>query len=78
MQLTLRFSLRSDGAILARPQITFSRLIGKPEDQQTFVAAVLSSLAACTPVSLSPDFGKAIAGRPLTMRFIGGRSSQSI
>ncbi len=75
MQFTVRLSLTSAGALIDKPYITFSKLLGKVEDQETFVAAVLSSLAACTPVSLTPELGKAIAGRPLTIRFIGGRST---
>jgi hypothetical protein len=75
MQLTVRLSLTSSGALIDKPHITFSHLLGKPEDQQTFVEAVLASLAACTPVSLTAEFGNAIAGRPLTIRFIGGRST---
>ncbi|UDL94189.1 hypothetical protein LGH83_16905 [Lichenihabitans sp. PAMC28606] len=77
-EVTVLLSLTRDGAVLGKPRITFSKLVGEPEDKRAFVAAVLGSLSACTPVALLPSFGGAIAGRPLTLRFIGGGPAKAI
>jgi hypothetical protein len=77
-QVTVRFSLTREGTLLGRPAITFSKLVGNPEDQRAFVAAALGGLAACTPVRLTPGLGGAIAGRPLSVRFIGGGPARAI
>ena len=71
-QLTILFSLTRDGAVLGKPRITYSKLIGATETQKAFVAAALDALAACTPVAVTPELGGAIAGRILSIRFIGG------
>lgn len=70
--ITVLLSLRRDGALLGRPRITFSHLVGPAADQQAFVAAVLGGLQACTPVAVTATLGAAIAGRPLTVRLLGG------
>ena len=70
-ELTVRFSLTKDGAVLGTPKITFSRLVGGHQDQQAFVAAALKALDDCTPVAVTPGLGGAIAGRPLSVRFVG-------
>jgi len=70
-QMTVRFNLTRDGAVQGKPAITYAKLQGSAEHQRAFVAAVLASLAACTPVALSPSFAGAIAGRPFTLRFFG-------
>ena len=77
-QVTVRFSLTRDGTVLGRPTITFAKLVGSPEDRRAFMAAALGGLAACTPVRLTPGLGGAIAGRPLSGRFIGGGPAKAI
>ncbi len=77
-QVTVRFSLDAKGVVIGKPRITFSILVGRPEDKQAFVAAALGALASCTPVHVTPGLGAAIAGRPLSVRFVGGGASQAI
>ena len=77
-EITVLFSLTRQGAVLGKPRITYSRLVGRPEDKKAFVEAALGSLAACTPVSMTPGLGGAIAGRPFSVRFLGGGRTQGI
>lgn len=71
-EITLRFSLRRDGTLIGEPRITYSRLPGDDATARRFVASVLASLAECLPVKLADGLGSAIAGRPLTIRYIAG------
>ena len=69
--MTIRFSLTRDGTILGKPAVSFARLVGSNDDKRAFVLAALGAIAACTPVAVTPGLGGAIAGRPLSIRFIG-------
>ena len=77
-QITVRFSLDRNGAVLGQPRVTFSVLVGTAEQKQAFVAAALDALDHCTPVHVTPGLGSAIAGRPLSIRFVGGGPAQAI
>ena len=72
--VTIRFSLNRDGAVLGKPAVTFAHLVGDSDDRRAFVLAALGAIAACTPVAVTSGLGGAIAGRPLSIRFIGGGS----
>lgn len=72
-EVTLRFSLRRDGTLIGAPRITYSRLPGDDADARRFVASVLAAIADCLPVALTDELGGAIAGRPLTIRFLATR-----
>lgn len=76
--MTVLVSLRRDGTVLGRPRITFSHLVGPPDGKRAFVAAALGALKACTPVAVTPALGGAIAGRPFTIRFLGGPPPQGV
>ena len=69
--VTVRFSLRRDGAVFGKPRVTYLKLTGPPEDRAAFARAVTASLDACTPVRLDPDLAAVIAGQPLTVMFSG-------
>lgn len=76
--VTIRFSLNRDGALLGKPAVTFAKLVGDADDKRAFVLAALGAIAACTPLAVTPGLGGAIAGRPLSIRFIGrGEGSRS-
>ena len=77
-QITVAFALDRSGALLGTPRITYSKLVGDPEARRDFVAAALGALSACLPVAVSPGLGGAIAGRPLSIRFIGGPAGTAL
>lgn len=76
--LTIVFSLDRSGAVIGTPRISFAKLTGDAAAKKTFVAAVLGALASCTPVAITPGLGGAIAGRPMSIRFIGGSSGTAL
>ena len=68
-ELTLRFSLTHYGALRGKPMITYSKLVGSPEDQRVFVSAALDALEKCMPVPVTEHFGKILAQKIIVMRF---------
>lgn len=77
-EITVVLSLTRQGSVFGKPKITYAKLVGQPEDRRAFVEAALGALAACTPVPLTPGLGGAVAGRPLSIRFVGGGPAQEI
>lgn len=71
-QITIRLSLNSSGGIIGRPMVTYSKLVGSPEDRLAFAQAALKAVMDCTPIAVTANFGASIAGRMLSIRFIGG------
>jgi hypothetical protein len=69
-ELTIVFSLRRDGALLGKPKITFAKLPGDISDQRKFAEGVETAFDKCLPVAITDGLGGAIAGRPLSMRFV--------
>ena len=76
-ELTLRFSLTHYGALRGKPMITYSKLVGSPEDQRVFVSAALDALEKCTPVPVTENFGKILAQQIIVMRFPRPRESRT-
>jgi hypothetical protein len=72
-ELTIVFSLRRDGALLGRPRISFSKLFGDAAEQRKFGEGVAAALNQCLPLPITDALGGAIAGRPMSIRFIVGR-----
>lgn len=68
-EITLRFSLTHYGALRGKPMITYSKLVGSPEDQQLFVSAALAALEKCTPVPVTEQFGKVVGQKMITITF---------
>jgi hypothetical protein len=67
--VTVRFSLRRDGTLLAEPRQTFITG-GLPADvRERHLAAAFRAVHDCTPAPLAPELGEAVAGRPISLRF---------
>jgi len=75
-EVTLRFSLRRDGALVGRPHVAFARL--PADDKAAALEAVAAALDRCLPAKLTDALGAAIAGRPLTLRLISGPRARGI
>jgi hypothetical protein len=71
-QLTVIFALRRDGKLLGKPRITFARLQGDAEVRRELAASIAAAFGKCLPLSITDSLGGAIAGRPLTVRFVPG------
>ncbi len=75
-EITLRFSLRRDGALIGKPHITYKKLPRDAEAQRRFVESVAAALDRCLPAPVTDALGGAIAGRPLSLRLgVKGRET---
>ena len=69
VEVTARLSLRRDGSLIGPPRITYATGIAG-RDRPTLVRATLASLDRCTPAHITAGLGRAIAGRPVALRFV--------
>lgn len=72
-EITVRFSLTRSGEILGEPRFTYSTPTLSAEIKSAYQRAIAAALKRCTPFSLSHGLGGAIAGRPISTRFIDDR-----
>ena len=69
LEVTVRFSLKRDGSLNGKPQITWLKRGGTESQRRAFVASVFGALESSLPVPFTEAMGRATAGRPMTMRF---------
>jgi hypothetical protein len=73
MQMSVRFSFKRTGEIIAAPQLTFATS-GVPADTRaTYLKAINASLDACAPLKFTGGLGGALAGRPIAIRYVDNR-----
>ncbi|MGO8738245.1 hypothetical protein [Rhodoblastus sp.] len=72
-ELTIAFSLRRDGSLFGKAQVTYSRLPSDADARKRFLDAVAGKFSACMPAPITASLGGAIAGRRLTVRFVTPR-----
>lgn len=71
VQVTARFALRRDGRLIASPRIVFAS--GAAGEARTRLArTTVRAIEACTPARITPELGRAIAGRPIGLRLVYG------
>lgn len=74
MQMTVRFAFRRTGEIMAPPFVTYTKQGTKAEVKQTYRHAIDEALDRCGRLSFSDAFKSAIAGRPISVRYVDDRS----
>lgn len=73
MQMSVRFSFKRSGEMIAKPQVTFATK-GIPTDTRTtYLDAINASLNACLPLKFTKGLGGALAGRPIAIRYVDNR-----
>ncbi|MBR0756348.1 hypothetical protein JQ604_29575 [Bradyrhizobium jicamae] len=73
MQMSVRFSFKRTGEMIATPQVTFATK-GIPADTRTtYLDAINASLKACLPLKFTKGLGGALAGRPIAIRYVDNR-----
>jgi hypothetical protein len=73
MQMTVRFSFKRDGGIIAAPRLTFATVGTSADTRATYLKAINASLDACVPLKFTDSFGGALAGRPIAIRYVDNR-----
>jgi hypothetical protein len=77
-EVTVLFSVRRDGSLIGRPQITHARLLGDATVQRIFLGRALAAVARCLPLGITDGLGGAIAGRPLRLRLTSSPAGRAI
>ncbi len=76
MEITVRFSLTRDGNILGEPRFTFVTAGIAQPIRAVYQRAVAEALLRCMPLSVTPELGHAIAGRPFSWRIVETRKQR--
>src|SRR5262249_20417042 len=73
VQMSVRFSFKRTGEIIAPPFVTYATPGTKTDTRQAYRRAINASLERCAPLRFSKTFGTAIAGRPISIRYVDNR-----
>ncbi len=73
MQMSVRFSFKRSGEIIAAPRVTFATVGAPAEVRDTYFRAISTSLDACMPLKFTGGLGGALAGRPIAIRYVDNR-----
>jgi hypothetical protein len=73
MQITVMVSFKRSGELLGKPRITYETPEASDDERMAYRLAMAEALRRCTPLRFTDALGNALAGRPLTLRFIDNR-----
>ena len=73
MQMSVRFSFKRSGEIIAAPRLTYSTAGVSADIRTTYLKAINASLDACAPLKFTGGLGGALAGRPIAIRYVDNR-----
>jgi hypothetical protein len=73
MQMTVRFSFKRSGEIIAAPRLTFATAGVSADIRDSYLKAINASLDACVPLKFTGALGGALAGRPIAIRYVDNR-----
>lgn len=77
VQMSVRFSFRRTGDIIAPPFVTYATPGTKTDTKQVYRRAINAALERCAPLPFSKTFSGAIAGRPISIRYVDDRIMQA-
>jgi len=72
--MSVRFSFKRTGEMVAPPFVTYTTPGTQAETKQVYRSAINDALARCAPLHFSKRFSVAIAGRPISIRYVDDRS----
>jgi len=73
MQMSVRFSFKRSGEIIATPRLTYSTAGVSADTRAVYLKAITASLDACVPLKFTGGLGGALAGRPIAIRYVDNR-----
>jgi hypothetical protein len=73
MQMSVRFSFKRSGEIIAAPRITYATAGVAADTRATYLKAINASLDGCAPLKFTGGLGGALAGRPIAIRYVDNR-----
>ena len=76
LQMSVRFSLKWTGELFAPPRVTFISGSADPEAKRLYSRAVDAAFERCMPMPLTAEMAGAVAGRPISIRFVYGSKDE--
>jgi hypothetical protein len=73
MQMSVRFSFKKSGQIIAQPRITYATAGVPANVRSSYFKAITASLEACMPLKFTTGLAEAVAGRPISIRYVDNR-----
>jgi hypothetical protein len=73
MQMSVLFSFKRSGEIIAAPRVTYSTRDVPQQTRDLYRKAITASLDACVPLKFTAGLGGALAGRPIMIRYVDNR-----
>ncbi len=73
MQITVMVSFKRSGELLGKPRITYETPAATDDERLSYRVAMAQAMERCMPLRFTDALGNALAGRPLTLRFIDNR-----
>lgn len=73
MQMTVRLSFKRSGGMIGAPRVTYVSPGAPPQTRNIYHDAINAALGRCTPLAFTSGLGRAIAGRPIAIRFVDER-----
>jgi hypothetical protein len=73
MQMSVLFSFKRSGEIIAPPRVTFSTRGVPQQTRDLYAQAITASLNACVPLKFTGGLAGALAGRPIMIRYVDNR-----
>ena len=71
--MSVRFSFKRTGEIIATPRLTYATAGVSADTRATYLKAINASLDACEPLKFTSGLGGALAGRPIAIRYVDNR-----
>jgi hypothetical protein len=73
MQITVMVSFKRSGELLGKPRITYETPGASDDERLAYRVAMAQAIERCLPLRFTDALGNALAGRPMTLRFIDNR-----
>src|SRR5947209_2500565 len=73
MQMSVLFSFKRSGEIIAPPRITYSTREVPQQTRDLYRKGITASLDACVPLKFTGGLSGALAGRPMMIRYVDNR-----
>jgi hypothetical protein len=74
MQITVLLSFKRSGDLNGEPRITYETPGATDAQRYSYRLALAQAITRCTPLPFTEALGNALAGRPMTMRFVDRRN----
>jgi len=77
VQMSVRFSFKRTGQLMGPPFVTYTTPGTEAATRKIYRGAINVALARCAPLQFSKAFSAAIAGQPLSIRYVDDRSMKA-